>query len=340
MVCEVVTDVEWRHEDIREPMLFDMVSGLASIVRTRHATVLGDRSQPILDLVPRDVGEDPQHRVVPPPCKKDEHRSEEHLPKNETGREVSVLAVLEAGEARFQRAVARDSGGVSAELPAHRHFGDWVEGVEQKVGLVRSELVPVMVGVASTVVMRAGSQREPPENPDTDEIVHHPVREQQSMCCLVVEDVHAGLNHAHRSERKSEHPPRGSRYDRPRDEHRCDQNQRNGDCVSAVIDLAKLRAELRSWTTVRPEKVTSGERVGDFVHHATGHRRDDVVMGQSIARRLRHVVRVPNRSSVVPHMFRSPSRGERSRRFGVCEILAEKSVCSPIGLNVANKAVH
>ena len=60
---KVVANVVRRDEELREPVLLDVVRGLSSIARPGHAAVFGNGAQPVLNLVERDVRQHPQERI-------------------------------------------------------------------------------------------------------------------------------------------------------------------------------------------------------------------------------------------------------------------------------------
>ncbi len=57
VVGEVVANAIRNEEELGETRLLDVMSGVSAIVGTGHPTVFGDRPEPILDLIPGEVGQ-------------------------------------------------------------------------------------------------------------------------------------------------------------------------------------------------------------------------------------------------------------------------------------------
>ena len=284
MVCQVITNAIGRDEEHWKPVLFDVVGGFASIIRTCHSGVLGNRSQTILHLVIGQVREDPKQRVQQRLSGGEEHDEHEELPGEEAHAQRAVLGNRQSGETRLEHPVRGHARSVTSELSPERRLDDRVEGIEEKVGLVWAELVSVMVGVATSIVVGAGAERQPTQNVDADDVVDRAVREQQSVGGLVTQDVHACLHDAHGDDGQSHGPPGVQLGHEPDDEHRCQEHRRDGSGVSQIVDLAQFSSELGPRATVGAKQIAAAE-LGRFGRdHSACHRRYEFVVSWCVHR--------------------------------------------------------
>ena len=223
MMGEVVAHVVRRDENLREPVLLDVVGGLASIVRTRHPAVFGNRAKSILNLVERHVWQHPHKRVQQRVAADGKQGQHENLATKEAKAVAAMLRCEQPGEPWLHHPIRRHAACVAAYLPPKARSLDWVEGVEQEVRLVRAELVAVMVGVTSAVVVRASAEWQPAEDVDANNVVDLPIREQQTVRGFVMKDVHADLHHRHEHDANHIGPPGVEQRRRPHNSDRCDE---------------------------------------------------------------------------------------------------------------------
>ena len=180
----------------------------------------------------------------------------------------------------FEEPVRRHARGVASQFAVHGGFGDRVERVEQEVGFVRTELVAVVIGVAATVVMCAGPERNPSEQVDPDEIIDPTIGEQQSVRRLMVQDVHPGLDVSHHHRGWNDGPPRSDGDDGTDHRDGSHENGEHGQRVPEIRNGPELSTEFGTRSEVLAEAAGPGE-LGAWLCrcHTAGHGGYQLVVG-------------------------------------------------------------
>ena len=280
MVGQVVAHVVGHQQQAGRPALAHMMGGVAAVGGAGHAAVLGYGPQPVGHLVVGEVGRHPEHDVEPRAPDSPEEPEHQRLTGEEPQAQSQEPGSHQAGEAGLDDPVGRDAQQVAQQLAAHRRPLHGVEGVQQEVGLLGTELVAVVVGVAPPVVVGAGAERQPAEDAHADDVVDEAVGEQQPVGRLVVQDEHPQQDHAHHRHRGQRRQPVIDGCDGPDHGHRRGQRRQHGRRVGCVGDAAQLGPELRAGPAVGPETLRAGECGQVGAGHPPGHGRHQIVVGR------------------------------------------------------------
>ena len=113
------------------------------------------------------------------------------------------------------------------------------------------------------------------------------------MGCLVMQNVHVGLDDSHEDKRNRYRPPRRQSQHPSRHDEWSQQYEDDRQRVPAIIYPTQLGAELWSRSTVATQEVTTSKGRAHDLGHPSGHRRDELLVGRSRVSPLSHVIRVP-----------------------------------------------
>ena len=256
-----------REKDVlRQDALTDVVRGESAITRAGHATVLGERPQPVEDTEIGAPGKQPEEQVEEGLTQQGKDGEHEQLAAQVPHGPNPATRPEQALERRLEVLVPRDADRVAHELAAQRRLRDRIAGVEEKVGFLLAELVAVVLRVGEPIPVAAIAEDEPSDQLLADPVVPSLVGEQQPVRSLVVEGQGPLEPRTHRDEnegigrnRWSEWPVAGE-DGKPAKQQREREGEHHVEGIRRIGNAAELGAELRTGATIGAQPLGARER--------------------------------------------------------------------------------
>ena len=181
-----------REKDmLRQDALTDVVRGESAITRAGHATVLGERPQPVEDTEIGAPGKQPEEQVEEGLTQQGKDGEHEHLAAQVPHGPNPAARLEQAGERRPEVLVPGDADGISNELSPKRRLRDRILRVEQEVGFLLAELIAMVLGVRKSIAVPAIAEDQPADQLLANGVVPSLVREEQPVRRFMIEGQHS-----------------------------------------------------------------------------------------------------------------------------------------------------